>query len=71
VVSKRKFFLVDSRERRGDKRTRSCTMCVRESQHNATEETSGIGFIQSGCRKGDARTSCKIRGDGGSAKENN
>jgi hypothetical protein len=63
------FLSVDFRQRRGDKRTRSCTLCVRDSQHNATEETSGTTFSQSGCRKGYARTSCKIRGNGGSAKE--
>jgi hypothetical protein len=44
------------------------TLCVRDSQHNATEETSGATFSQSCCRKGDVRTSCKIRGDGGSAE---
>jgi hypothetical protein len=40
-----------------------------DSQHNSIKEMRGETFIQSSCRKGDARTLCKVRDDGGSAKE--
>jgi hypothetical protein len=62
-------FLADSRQRRGDKRNQICTLCVRDSQHNATEETRGATFIQSGYRKENARNSCKNGGNGGNVEE--
>jgi hypothetical protein len=46
-----------------------CTLCVRDSHHNATEETSGATFIQSCCRKRNVRALCNIRGDGDNVEE--
>jgi hypothetical protein len=69
VVSKQIFFLQTAgKGDKGDRRTRSCTLCVANSQHNASKEVSGRTFSESSCRKGDARTSCNIRDDGGSAE---
>jgi uncharacterized protein with beta-barrel porin domain len=63
------ILLADSKQMRGDKRTQSCTLCVTDSQHNATEQTSGATLSQSGCRNGNVRALCNIRGDGGNAEK--